>query len=370
MLTTLKLVLLSLCFQAVFASFAFNPRKYLKSIATCPAVHRAGTQQNSVEIRLSYVDIDLNPQNRKPSLIMVHGWPGLWSTWSNQIQEFWTDYRLIVPNIRGFGESTHPGGVRSSGTIPDIVGDLVCILQHASVSSAVCVGHDWGTQVCYEAARMRPDLFGAVLGAVIPYLPSAGDFVPMEHLVSFLPKLGYQLFFDKNTPEAIAELDKDVRRSIRATLRTVASPPPEEFLKSTASYLIGWDGVDVIPPVPFFTPEEEDYFVEQYSIQGFKYTLQFYMEENRRESWSFVQKQGNFSIFQPVLSILPKNDPVADWAVASKILHSPEFLPNLRTKFMDGAHWCHIEHPTQFNALMREWLEEVVHTKTAQHDEL
>jgi hypothetical protein len=27
-----------------------------------------------------------------------------------------------------------------------------------------------------------------------------------------------------------------------------------------------------IPPVPFFTPEEEDYFVEQYSIQGFKHS--------------------------------------------------------------------------------------------------
>lgn len=27
-----------------------------------------------------------------------------------------------------------------------------------------------------------------------------------------------------------------------------------------------------IPPVPFFTPEEEDYYVEQYRKQGFDYS--------------------------------------------------------------------------------------------------
>jgi soluble epoxide hydrolase/lipid-phosphate phosphatase len=65
----------------------------------------------------------------------------------------------------------------------------------------------------------------------------------MEHLAAALPKLSYQLFFNKNTPEAIAELDKDVRRTIRATLRTVASPPPDEFLKSRSTFVGGWDNV-------------------------------------------------------------------------------------------------------------------------------
>lgn len=50
------------------------------------------------------------------------------------------DYRLIIPNIRGFGASTHPGDVQSSGSMPDLVGDVMCILQHASVSKAVVIG--------------------------------------------------------------------------------------------------------------------------------------------------------------------------------------------------------------------------------------
>ncbi|KAJ7083118.1 Alpha/Beta hydrolase protein [Mycena belliarum] len=358
---------LSLLSRSASGSSAFHPEDYQQSLVICKATNRSGAQNTLVDIHLRYVNI--NP-GAKTTLLMVHGWPSLWSTWSNQIQEFKGDYHLVVPDLRGFGGSTHPGDVRGSGTMPDLVSDLVCILQHAGVASAVCVGHDWGAQVCYEAARMRPDLFHGVVAAVIPYIPSAGEFLPAKDLLLALPKLTYQLFFDQNTSQAVAELDKDMRRSIRATLRTVASPPPTDFLTSSTSYLEAWEDVAEIPPVPFFTPEEEDYFVQQYGIQGFKYTLEFYTEENRRASWAFDHAQGNYTIPQPVLSILPNNDPVADWDLAAKILRSRDFLPNSKMKLIDGAHWCHLEHPHKFNAFMREWLDEVFGGKGDRRDEL
>ncbi|KAJ7174449.1 alpha/beta-hydrolase [Mycena filopes] len=370
----LALGALSLYFQPThgLSESGFNPRAYEKSKATCKATNRAGGQETPVEIDLHYVDIQATSAP-KATLLLVHGWPGLWSIWSNQIQEFKEDYRLIVPDLRGFGESTHPDDVRSSGTMPDMVGDLSCILESAGISSAICVGHDWGAQLCYEAARMRPDLFHGVVGAAIPYIPSASDFLPIEHLVVALPKLSYQLFFNRDTPDAIAHLDKDVRRTIRATLRTVDSPPPDDFLRSPTSFLGAWDDVAEIPAVPFFTPDEEDYYVEQFSIQGFKYTLQFYTEENRRGSWAFTNAQGNHTIPQPVLSILPTHvnrTPVADWELASKILRSTDYLPKSKTEFMHGAHWLHIENPTKFNAIMRAWLDDVFGEKNAGHDEL
>lgn len=64
--------------------------------------------------------------------------------------------------------SSHHEPLSSSGSYEDFVGDLVCILENAGVSKAVCVGHDWGSQICFEAARMRPDLFEGVVGSVIP----------------------------------------------------------------------------------------------------------------------------------------------------------------------------------------------------------
>ena len=100
-----------------------------------------------------YVDVNPTASN---SIVLVHGWPSLWSTWSNQIQALqvrikcpwkpspltlWqNDYHLIVPDLPGFGSSMHPGDGR--GSMRDLVGDVVCILEHASVKSAVCIGSD------------------------------------------------------------------------------------------------------------------------------------------------------------------------------------------------------------------------------------
>lgn len=73
--------------------------------------------------------------------------------------------------------------------MPDLVGDLLCILENAGVQTAIAVGyvppsfdtymqafhshgrftrHDWGSQLAYEAARERPDIFTAVIGITIP----------------------------------------------------------------------------------------------------------------------------------------------------------------------------------------------------------
>lgn len=77
-------------------------------------------------------------------------------------------------------------------------------------------------------------------------MPSAGPRVPTEALVKAHPRLTYQLFFDKQTSAAANELDRDVRRTLRGTLRDVASPPPESFLTSPDTYIGAWDGVDEV----------------------------------------------------------------------------------------------------------------------------
>ncbi|THH02215.1 hypothetical protein EW026_g620 [Hermanssonia centrifuga] len=331
---------------------AVDPHGFPRQAASCNALNRVTNEAK--EISLKYVDI--NPQAEK-TLLMVHGWPSLWHSWKYQIEGFKNDYHLIAPDLRGFGESTHPGDVESSGTMADMVEDLVCILEHAKVAKAACVGHDWGTQVCYEAARMRPDMFDAVIGTCIPYLPNAGPFVPVEHLVPMLPKLSYNLFFERMTQEAVKELSQDVRRTLRATLRSVDSPPPDEFLQQTESFLRGWEGTET-PSITFFTREEEDYWVQQFEIQGFAYTLNFYTHGNRYGSWKFANAQGNHTIPQPVLSILPTQDPVADWVLAANLLKSAEFIPNLTTETVVAAHWLQLEKPDEVNAIMRRWLDQ------------
>ncbi|KIJ53653.1 hypothetical protein M422DRAFT_25478 [Sphaerobolus stellatus SS14] len=331
----------------------FDPRVYPKSVAQCQGMNRATSETKTLDMH--YVDI--NPSANR-TLLLVHGWPSLWSSWSNQIQHFEKDYHLIVPDLRGFGSSSHPGDVESSGTMADIVSDLVCILKHAGVDhKVVCVGHDWGAQVCWEAARMRPDLVGAVSAAVIPYIAAAGPFLPVETLATMLPSMGYQVFFEKKTEDAVAELNADIRRTLRGTFRSASSPPPADFLLSKEGFMGAWSDVEVIPPIPFMSPEEEDYLVEQFSIQGFNNTLEFYTYGNRLRTWEFDRAQGNFSIPQPALHIAPTNDPVADWEFVAKALHTSTFVPQLTTATIDAQHWPQLEEPQAFNSILRTWLE-------------
>ncbi|KAK0490325.1 Alpha/Beta hydrolase protein [Armillaria novae-zelandiae] len=334
-------------------SSRFDPTTYTRTTAACKAVKR-DADHAIVDIELSYVDI--NP-SAKTAIILVHGWPSIWSTWAYQIQALEKDYHLIVPDLRGFGRSSHPEDVQTSGTMFDHVGDLTCILEHAKVDTAICLGHDWGSVLCYEAGRLRPDLFQGVVGAVVPYIPSAGPFVPIKDLTGLFPKLTYQLFFGLQTPDAVKELDRDIRRSLRATLRAKSSPPPDEFLKSSETFLGAWSDYEEIPPIPFLSPEEEDYLVQEFSHQGFKNTLQFYTPGNRHGTWKFASEQGNHTLPQPVLAIYPTHDPVADWVKAAEVLKSESFLPRQTTATVEGSHWIHMENPEPFNAALKSWLE-------------
>ncbi|KAN0098105.1 Alpha/Beta hydrolase fold [Tylopilus felleus] len=346
---TVNLLLYNLA--SVFAIAAFDPGVYDINAVTCPATDRVLNQ--TINITIEYTDI--NPSVTTTTILMVHGWPSLWSSWGHQIEHFKHDYRLVAIDVRGFGGSSHPSDIQSSSTMADITGDLACVLEHAGVSSAICMGHDWGSVVCYDAARRRPDVFSAVIGVTIPYLPSSGDFQPIEFISAKIPTLSYQVYFARNTSEAIVELNKDVRRTLRGTLRSIASPPPKTFLRSRETFMGAWDGIE-IPPIPFFSKQEEDYFVERFSRQGLDHSLMFYTTGNKYGTWKSAHDQGNFTIPQPVLSVIPLNDPVADWKTMATSTKVAMYLPQLTTKTMGGAHWPHMEFPHVFNAIMEEWL--------------
>ncbi|KAF8632815.1 hypothetical protein AX15_001675 [Amanita polypyramis BW_CC] len=365
---TLLLVLLFTIYSSTHVG-AFDPRSYdanrSKTVA-CDTVKRnvlltrsLGTELGAiaesaerVQIQLHYIDV--NPTG-DATILMVHGWPAVWSTWSYQIEEFKGDYRLIVPSLRGFGKSTHPGNARSSGTMQDNVGDLMCILDRAGVEKAICMGHDWGSQVCYEAARARPDKISAVIGVTIPYVPAGPIFTPVSHATRYFSRLTYQVYFDEKMDSAIAELNKDVRRTLRATYKTLKNSPPDAYLTSKDSFLDAY-GQEEISPIEFLTPEEEDYLVEQFEIQGFRDSLQFYTTENRYQSWKFVHDQGNTTLLQPVLTVYSSQDIVADWRLFTRGIQTEKYIPNLTTETVVASHWTHLEDPEAFNKVVRKWL--------------
>jgi pimeloyl-ACP methyl ester carboxylesterase len=90
-------------------------------------------------------------------VLMLHGFPDSSRVWRNQIPALnAAGFRAIAPDLRGYGESDRPPGVRDC-TMPKILGDLRRVLDAANVERAAVVGHDWGAVTAWFLAGFMPD---------------------------------------------------------------------------------------------------------------------------------------------------------------------------------------------------------------------
>ncbi|KAG1865071.1 hypothetical protein C8R48DRAFT_772779 [Suillus tomentosus] len=150
------------------------------------------------------------------------------------------EYCMIAIDVRGFEGSAHPLMYSRPARWPI---SLVISLAFSNMSRFNLLFVSVMTGVLKSATRRRPDIFYALVGVTVPYLYAAGPFADSVQLAAVMPKLAHQVFFESHTSEAIADLNKDMRRSLRATLRTVNSTPPDSFLTSTTTYLGAYDNV-------------------------------------------------------------------------------------------------------------------------------
>jgi pimeloyl-ACP methyl ester carboxylesterase len=94
---------------------------------------------------------------------LVHGIPYLWYTWRRQIRALApAGYRVVAPDLRGFGQSDAPPDVQSYEALK-VVGDLVDLIRTLGDPSAIVVGHDLGSRVAYYCAELRLDVFRALV---------------------------------------------------------------------------------------------------------------------------------------------------------------------------------------------------------------
>jgi pimeloyl-ACP methyl ester carboxylesterase len=90
-------------------------------------------------------------------VLMLHGWPDSARLWRHQVPVLASrGYRVITPDLRGFGRSEQPAEVRSY-SLRNVIGDITGLLDALDVPAAHVVGHDWGGAVAWLAAIMRPD---------------------------------------------------------------------------------------------------------------------------------------------------------------------------------------------------------------------
>lgn len=105
-------------------------------------------------LRIRYWD-----EGRGRPILMLHGWPESCLTFRKNVPTLAARYRVIAPDIRGFGRTRRLDGHLDEKIDPEIVVvDLVTLLDRLGVHEPVgIVSHDVGSNVAQHLARTRPE---------------------------------------------------------------------------------------------------------------------------------------------------------------------------------------------------------------------
>lgn len=121
--------------------------------------------------KLTRTGIDLSYHRRGSGmpLVLIHGYPLDHSIWNEVAGLLENDFDLIIPDVRGFGESTT---VDEPYTMMDLAGDMAAILDSLGLEKAVFAGHSMGGYVALAFAKAFPD---RINGLSLVASQAAGD---------------------------------------------------------------------------------------------------------------------------------------------------------------------------------------------------
>src|SRR5919197_2898574 len=87
-------------------------------------------------------------------LVLIHGWPQTWFEWRHVMPALAKNYTVIVPDLRGLGDSSKPLTGYDGKTTAEDIHQLVSQLGFKQI---FLVGHDFGVQVAYSYAAAHPN---------------------------------------------------------------------------------------------------------------------------------------------------------------------------------------------------------------------
>ncbi|TYZ61879.1 hypothetical protein PybrP1_011556, partial [[Pythium] brassicae (nom. inval.)] len=269
------------------------------------------------------------------------------------VAELSKTYRVIAPDLRGFGRSSVPQETEAYG-YKNITSDLAKLLDILNLPRAVFVGHDWGGGMVYRMALYHPKRVIALASFLTPYYPPWDTYVDHDALAAKVPTFGYMKFL------ADTEASSKLFENAPSQLFTMVFRPPEP------------PSPDGAPPVPFvdllrgighsshpmytqrselLSEEELAFYVAEYARSGFKGSVSYYV----RSAIEFENERGLPHVIQhPTLYVGGGRDAVLKPEMAA---HMPQVVPNLETAIVEeGGHWLLWSHKAETADVLLKWL--------------
>jgi pimeloyl-ACP methyl ester carboxylesterase len=293
-----------------------------------------------------------------PLVLLVHGWPESWYSWRHQIPAIANaGYRVIAPDMRGYGRSDAPEAVEAYD-IHNLSGDMVGLLDAYGAEKAVIIGHDWGAIVTWNTVLLHPDRFSAMIAMSVPNSGrSAAPMIPS--LKAAMGDNFYYILYHQEPGVAEAEYDADPRgmiSSLYTSPDTPLEPPLVTDPKRSAGGFIPRRGKPKELP-PWLSQADLDYFVSEFEHAGFRGGVNYYRNFDR--NWETTPQLEGARISVPVGFIAGEQDVVIRGAKEPALrAQMSRVADDLRAiELVPGAgHWIQQEKPEETNRFVLELL--------------
>ena len=159
------------------------------------------------------LNVALAGREDAPAVILLHGFPESHRTWRGVAPLLADEFRLIMPDQRGFAASDRPTDVEEYSA-DKLIDDIFALAEALGIERFALVGHDWGGAISWPAAlRGDPRLERlAIINAPHPVIfqksliEDADQRAASQYISAFRSKMfekgvesmGYEALFEKS----------------------------------------------------------------------------------------------------------------------------------------------------------------------------
>jgi pimeloyl-ACP methyl ester carboxylesterase len=261
-------------------------------------------------------------------VVLLHGWPGDRNDHRELVARLSGRCRLVVPDLRGFGDSEAPAGAAPADFAAEAQArSVLALVEELALGPAVLAGYDIGSRIAQAAARARPDLVRALV--LSPPLPGAGERVLTPDAYG---EFWYQAFHRLDLAEQLLD---GSRNAVRAYL---------------AHFWSHWSGPTFEPD-----PAELDRLAAAYARPGaFVASINWYRAGSGAIARSLAEQvpAPEDRLAVPTTVLWPEHDPLFPREWSDRV---GQFFSDVEVRKLDGAgHFAPLEAPDAFAAAIAE----------------
>ncbi|MGN7707556.1 alpha/beta fold hydrolase [Chryseobacterium sp. 22543] len=295
---------------------------------------------NGVELEV----FEAGKQNAGKPIVLCHGFPEHAFSWRHQVSALVAaGYHVIIPNQRGYGNSSRPSEV-TEYDIVHLTGDLVALLDYFGYEDATFVGHDWGANVVWNLALLHPERVNKIINLALPY-QERGEQPWIELMEAIFGGDFYFVHFNRQPGAADAIMNENTSQFLRNIFRkNVPATPPEPGM-----LMINLARAENPLGEPLMKDNELSVFVSAFEASGFTGSINWYRNLDR--NWHLMADVTPI-IHQPTLMIYGEQDTIP------KSENLKNIVPNLDIVSLDCGHWIQQEKPEETTQVILKWLEQ------------